>query len=141
MTDVWASRRERPLAILGPTASGKSTLALALVDRIRTAGGQAELISIDSMQVYRGMNVGTATPTAAEQAQVRHHLIDLVDPSHAFTVSEFQSLARDAIHSVRQRGAVPILVGGTGLYLRAVIDDLEIPGQFPDVGSSSARRA
>lgn len=135
MTDVWASRRERPLAILGPTASGKSTLALALVDRIRTAGGQAELISIDSMQVYRGMNVGTATPPAAEQAQVRHHLIDLVDPSHAFTVSEFQSLARDAIHSVRQRGAVPILVGGTGLYLRAVIDDLEIPGQFPDVAA------
>ena len=115
MTDVWASRRERPLAILGPTASGKSTLALALVDRIRTAGGDAELISIDSMQVYRGMNVGTATPTAAEQAQVRHHLIDLVDPSHAFTVSEFQSLARGAIDSVRLRGAVPILVGGTGI--------------------------
>jgi tRNA dimethylallyltransferase len=87
------------------------------------------------MQVYCGMNVGTATPTAAEQAHVRHHLINLVDPSHAFTVSEFQSLARDAIDSVRQRGAVPILVGGTGLYLRAVIDNLEIPGRFPDVAA------
>ena len=135
MTDVWASHREYPLAILGSTASGKSALALALVDRIRRGGGEAELISIDSMQVYCGMNVGTATPTAAEQARVRHHLIDLVDPSYAFTVSEFQSLARNAIDSVRQRGSVPILVGGTGLYLRAVIDDLEIPGQFPDVAA------
>ena len=70
MTDVWASHREHPLAILGSTASGKSALALALVDRIRRGGGEAELISIDSMQVYRGMNVGTATPTAAPTTPV-----------------------------------------------------------------------
>ena len=80
MTDVWASAGS-PAGDPRADCLGKSTLALALVDRIRTAGGEAELISIDSMQVYRGMNVGTATPTAAEQAQVRHHLIDLVDPS------------------------------------------------------------
>ncbi|MEO0492350.1 MAG: tRNA (adenosine(37)-N6)-dimethylallyltransferase MiaA [Actinomycetota bacterium] len=133
MTDPWAAHREHPLAILGPTASGKSSLALAVVERIRADGGEAELVSIDSMQVYRGMDVGTATPTAAEQAAVRHHLIDLVEPSHAFTVSEFQTLARAAIDGVRGRGHVPVLVGGTGLYLRAVIDDLEIPGQFPAV--------
>lgn len=95
-------------------------------------GPLVELVSVDSMQVYRGMDVGTATPTAEEQARVPHHLIDLVDPDHHFTVSEFQSLARDAIEAVRERGNLPILVGGTGLYLRAVIDDLEIPGQFPD---------
>ena len=137
---TWAARRARPLAILGPTASGKSSLALgiaALVDDERVAqGGEGpivELISIDSMQVYRGMDVGTATPTAAEQAEVPHHLIDLVDPGHRFTVGEFQRLARTGIDGVRRRGNLPVLVGGTGLYLRAVIDDLEIPGQFPEV--------
>ena len=134
---VWAARRARPLAILGPTASGKSGLALAiaaLVDQEHGGEGpRVELISIDSMQVYRGMNVGTATPTVEEQARVRHHLIDLVEPSQQFTVGAFQRLAQHAIADVRSRGNLPVLVGGTGLYLRAVIDDLEIPGQFPDV--------
>ena len=133
MTTDWAALAQRPLAILGPTASGKSTLALAIADLAAADGHTVELVSIDSMQVYRGMNVGTATPTAAEQAAVRHHLIDLVDPSYAFTVSEFQDLANTAIADIQSRGHVPVLVGGTGLYLRAVIDDLEIPGQFPDV--------
>ena len=91
-----------------------------------------ELISIDSMQVYRGMNVGTATSTVEEQARVRHHLIDLVEPSQQFTVGVLQRLAQHAIADVRSRGNLPVLVGGTGLYLQwAVIDDLEIPGQFP----------
>ncbi|MEM8705552.1 MAG: tRNA (adenosine(37)-N6)-dimethylallyltransferase MiaA [Actinomycetota bacterium] len=133
MTDAWDARRRRPLAILGPTASGKSSLALGIAELAQADGVEVELVSIDSMQVYRGMDVGTATPTTAEQEKVRHHLIDLVDPSHAFTVSEFQMMARDAIEDIRQRGSVPVLVGGTGLYLRAVIDDLEIPGQFPEV--------
>ncbi len=134
---VWAARRAHPLAILGPTASGKSTLALAVAalvdDEHGGDGPSVELVSIDSMQVYRGMDVGTATPTAAEQAAVPHHLIDLVEPSHHFTVGEFQRLARAAIADVRERGNLPVLVGGTGLYLRAVIDDLEIPGRFPEV--------
>lgn len=133
MSTDWVALAQRPLAILGPTASGKSTLALAIADLAAVDGHTVELVSIDSMQVYRGMNVGTATPTAAEQTAVRHHLIDLVDPSYAFTVSEFQDLANTAIAEIQGRGNVPVLVGGTGLYLRAVIDDLEIPAQFPDV--------
>lgn len=121
-----SSEADRPLAILGATASGKSGLALALAKRL----GNVELVSIDSMQVYDGMNVGTATPTPEEQAQIPHHLINLVAPDEAFTVSEFQRHARAALASIRSRGKVPVLVGGTGLYLRSVIDDLELPPQF-----------
>ena len=95
--------------------------------------GGAEIVTLDSMQVYRGMHIGTATPTAAEQAEVRHHLIDLVDPSEEFAVSEFQARAVAAIDDIRGRGAVPVLVGGTGLYVRAVIDGLQIPGRYPEV--------
>ncbi len=123
-----SSRADRPLAILGPTASGKSGLALGIAERL----SNVELVSVDSMQVYSGMNVGTATPTLDEQARVAHHLINLVDPNVEFTVREFQRSARLAIDDIRSRDKVPVLVGGTGLYLRSVIDDLEIPGQFPD---------
>lgn len=126
------ARAARPLAILGPTASGKSALALDVAARL----GNVELVSIDSMQVYRGMDVGTATPTTAERAAVPHHLIDLVEPDQPFNVAEFQAAARAALVDIRSRGAVPVLVGGTGLYLRSVIDDLELPGQFPDVMAS-----
>lgn len=123
------ARAERPLAILGATASGKSALALAIAEQL----GDVELVSVDSMQVYRGMDIGTATPTAAERAAVRHHLVDLVDPSEEFTVGAFQAAARAALADIRARGRTPVLVGGTGLYLRAVIDDLDIPGRFPAV--------
>jgi len=122
-------RSEHPLVILGPTASGKSSLALAVAEAL----GDVELVSIDSMQVYRGMNIGTATPTASEQQRVRHHMIDFVEPSEAFTVGEFQRRSREVLADIRQRGKTPVLVGGTGLYLRSVIDDLELPGQFPEV--------
>lgn len=124
-----APRADRPLAVLGATASGKSALAMAIAERL----GDVELVSIDSMQVYRGMDVGTAKPLAAEQAAVPHHLIDLVEPSVAFAVGEFQALAKAAIADIRARGRTPVLVGGTGLYLRAVIDDLEFPGRYPEV--------
>lgn len=122
-------RAARPLAILGPTASGKSALALEVAARL----GNVELVSIDSMQVYRGMNIGTASPTELERAAVPHHLIDLVEPDQPFNVAQFQTAARDALADIRSRGKVPVLVGGTGLYLRSVIDDLELPGQFPEV--------
>jgi tRNA dimethylallyltransferase len=122
-------RAARPLVILGATASGKSELALGVADLIEGV----ELISIDSMQIYRGMNVGTATPTAEEQARARHHLIDLVEPTEMFSVGEFQRLARSALAEIRARDGVPVLVGGTGLYLRAVIDDLEIPDRYPSI--------
>ena len=115
--------------ILGPTASGKSELAVGIARR--TPG--AELVSVDSMQVYRGMDVGTATPTRAEREEVPHHLLDLVDPTDEFTVGAFQRAAREVLADIRERAAVPILVGGTGLYVRAVVDDLDIPGRFPDV--------
>ncbi len=116
-----------PLCILGPTASGKSGLAMALAEEF----DKVELVSIDSMQVYREMDIGTAKPTAAEQASVPHHLIDIADPADEFTVSIFQSAWREVAADIAARGATPILVGGTGLYLRSVIDNLEIPGTFP----------
>lgn len=119
---------ERPPVIVGPTASGKSDLAMSLARSI----GEAEIVALDSMQVYRGMDIGTATPTSAEQAEVRHHLIDLVDPSEEFAVAELQARAVAAIDDIRSRDAVPVLVGGTGLYVRAVIDDLRIPGRYPE---------
>ena len=122
------SRADRPLAILGPTASGKSSLALAIAETI----GDVELVSIDSMQVYDGMSVGTATPTVEEQARVPHHLINVVPPDAEITVGEFQRRAGEVLADIRRRGEVPLLVGGTGLYLRSVIDDLELPGQFPE---------
>ena len=88
---------------------------------------------MDSMQVYRGMDIGTAKPTAAEQATVRHHLIDLVDPSESFSVVRFQQVARAAIADIEARGRRALLVGGTGLYFQAVVDDLEFPGEDPEL--------
>jgi tRNA dimethylallyltransferase len=119
----------RHVALVGPTASGKSALAMALARRDPTM----ELVSVDSMQVYRGMDIGTAKPTAAEQAEVPHHLIDIADPSEDFTVARFQLACRDALADIEGRGHRAVLVGGTGLYVRAVVDDLTIPPQFPEV--------
>jgi tRNA dimethylallyltransferase len=92
-----------------------------------------ELLSVDAMSVYRGMDLGTAKPSKTEREEVRYHLLDLVDPSEEFTVAQFQAAARDAAHDVLSRGADVVYVGGTGLYGRAVIDDLDIPGRYPDV--------
>ncbi|HEX6581815.1 MAG TPA: tRNA (adenosine(37)-N6)-dimethylallyltransferase MiaA [Actinomycetota bacterium] len=111
------------LALVGPTASGKTAAAL----RIAEALG-AEILSIDSMLVYRGMDVGTAKPTESERARIPHHLVDMVEPSQPFSVASFQVAARRAAEDVRRRGETPLLVGGSGLYFRAVVDDLEFPG-------------
>lgn len=97
------------------------------------ANPRIEIISADSMQVYRGMDIGTAKPTLAEQAAVRHHLIDILDPDDDYTVSRFVVDVERVSAEITARGQVPVLVGGTGLYVRAVVDDLEIPGQFSDV--------
>jgi len=118
-----------PIAIVGVTASGKSALALELARRL----DGIELVSVDSMQVYRGMDIGTAKPSAAERAEVRHHLIDMVEPSDLYTVSRFQTDFRAAMADIERRGRRAVLVGGTGLYLRAAIDGLDIPGQYPVV--------
>lgn len=120
---------ERRLAIVGPTASGKSAVAL----EIARQRGDVELVSVDSMQVYRGMDIGTAKPSPAERAEVPHHLIDIADPGEDFSVARFQREMQAAVAGIEQRGRVPVFVGGTGLYLRSVTDDLEIPGQWPDV--------
>ena len=97
--------------------------------------GDIELLSIDSMQVYRGMDIGTAKPSIEERRRVPHHLLDLVDPSCDFTVAEFQRAYRRAVAEVAGRDARAILVGGTGLYHRAVIDDLDMPGEWPAIRS------
>lgn len=117
------------MAVVGPTASGKSSVAMAVAAQL----GDVELLSIDSMQVYRGMDIGTAKPTAVERAAVAHHLIDLVEPSDEFAVAEFQRAYRLVLDDLSARGARAILVGGTGLYHRAAIDDLDLPGEWPEV--------
>ncbi|MET0694290.1 MAG: tRNA (adenosine(37)-N6)-dimethylallyltransferase MiaA [Propionibacteriaceae bacterium] len=114
--------------IVGPTAVGKSALAMALARRYRAAGRSAEIVNADSMQVYRGMNIGTAKPSPDDRAEVPHHLIDLLDVTQTATVAEFQRLARAAIEDCRRRGVVPLVVGGSALYVRAIVDDFEFPG-------------
>jgi tRNA dimethylallyltransferase len=113
------------LALVGPTASGKSHLALEIAQRL----GDVEIVSVDSMQVYRGLDIGTAKPTPAERAAVPHHLVDIADPSEAWSVARFQSAARAAVAAVESRGRRALLVGGTGLYVQAVVDDLRFPGE------------
>jgi tRNA dimethylallyltransferase len=119
----------RHLALVGPTASGKSAAALT-VARQRP---DVELVTVDSMQVYRGMDIGTAKPTPAEQAEVPHHLLDVADPDEEYSVARFQAAARAALDDIEGRGGLAVLVGGTGLYLDAVIGGLELPGQWPEV--------
>ena len=125
----------RHLALVGPTASGKSALALALARAADGAGG-VELVSLDSMQVYRGLDIGTAKPTATERAEVVHHLVDVAEPSEEWSVQRTQLAARAAIAGIEARGKRAILVGGTGLYVRAVVDDLQI--QPTDAGRRAA---
>jgi tRNA dimethylallyltransferase len=117
------------MALVGPTASGKSALAMALA---RQHPG-LELVSVDSMQVYRGMDIGTAKPSAAEQAEIPHHLIDVVDAADEYTVSCFAADVTRALDDIAVRGRRALLVGGTGLYLRAALGDLELPARFPEV--------
>jgi tRNA dimethylallyltransferase len=116
------------LALVGPTASGKTEAGIRLAEALG-----AEILSIDSMLVYRGMDVGTAKPTPEQRARVPHRLLDLVEPSEPFSVAAFQAAARHAARDVRRRGRRPLLVGGSGLYYRAVVDELEFPGTEPEV--------
>lgn len=110
------------LAIVGPTSSGKSRVGLELAERF---GG--EIVSADSRQIYRGMDVGTAKPTAEEQTRIPHHLIDTREPTDEYSVAEYQTDATEAITDIVERGKLPMLVGGTGLYVKAVLEDLQIP--------------
>ena len=121
-----------PLIILtGPTAVGKTGLSIALAKRLK-----GEIISADSMQVYRGMDIGTAKIRPEEMQGVKHHLIDILDPKESFDVVQFQQLAREAIRDIHSRGAVPVLVGGTGFYIQALLYDID----FTEEGESPLRK-
>ena len=116
------------VAVVGATASGKSALALDLAERL---GG--EIVNTDSMQVYRGMDIGTAKLPADERRGITHHLLDVLDVTEPATVAEFQRWARAIIDDCRERGVSPVLVGGSALYTRAILDEFEFPGTDPDV--------
>lgn len=126
-------------ALLGPTASGKSTLAMALAAR-----HPIEIVSVDSAQVYRGMDIGTAKPSAAERSRVPHHLIDLLDPTERYSAGRFRADCVDAIMEIQGRGKIPLLVGGTMLYYKALaqgIDELPVaePGLRAQIDARAAR--
>jgi tRNA dimethylallyltransferase len=119
------------IAVVGPTAAGKSDLSLVLAREL-----DGEVVNADSMQLYRGMDIGTAKLTPPQRAGVPHHLLDIWPVTQTASVSEYQLLARAAIADIQRRGRTPILVGGSGLYVRAAIDNLEFPGTDPDLRAS-----
>jgi tRNA dimethylallyltransferase len=114
------------VAVVGPTATGKSELGLALA-----AGLGGEVVNADAMALYRGMDAGTAKPTGRQRAAVRHHLLDVLDVTETASVAAYQRAARAAVEALRAAGRVPVLVGGSGLYVQAVVDELEFPGTDP----------
>jgi tRNA dimethylallyltransferase len=116
------------VAVVGPTAAGKTGLSLDLAE-----GLDGEIVNTDAMQVYRGMDIGTAKVPVSQRRGIPHHLLDLLDVTEPLTVAEFQVLARAAVTEIRGRGRVPVLVGGSALYTRAVLDVFEFPGTDPEV--------
>jgi tRNA dimethylallyltransferase len=126
----------RVAAIVGPTAAGKSDIAMRIAEKL-----DAEIVSVDSMQIYRRMDAGTAKPGLAQRASVRHHLIDVLDPSVRLTVADYQRWGREAIGEIEAAGRLPLLVGGSGLYFRAVVDDLVFPPRSPQVRSRLEQEA
>lgn len=129
------------LALVGPTASGKTAAALALAEALQAQGG-AEIISMDSALVYRGMDIGTAKPSRAERAQVPHHLIDTIEPTQSYSAAEFARDAARLIGEIRARGKTPLLVGGTLLYLKALTEGLDdLPPADPQVRAQIQQRA
>lgn len=121
------TERRRVAALVGATAIGKTELSIRLAERL-----DAEVVSMDSMQAYRGMDIGTAKPSEQIRQRVRHHLVDVFDPDEDVSVARFQSLARAAVDDIAARGVLPLLVGGSGLYFRAVVDDLRFPPRSPE---------
>ncbi|MCL4552347.1 MAG: tRNA (adenosine(37)-N6)-dimethylallyltransferase MiaA [Candidatus Marsarchaeota archaeon] len=117
------------LALIGPTASGKTTIATELASQFK----RLELVSIDSMTVYRSMDIGTAKPRGEELKAIHYHLLDMADPWEEYSVSRFQTDVRNVLDEIAAHDGIALLVGGTGLYYQAVVDGLEIPGQWPQV--------
>lgn len=130
------------IGLAGPTASGKSALALALAEALATRGQAVEIISVDSALVYRGMDVGTAKPSAAEQALVPHHLIDIRSPAQAYSAADFVRDTQALLANMHQRGVLPLLVGGTMLYFKALLTGLDdLPAADPAVRAALETRA
>lgn len=121
------------LAVVGPTATGKTEVGILLAERL-----DGEIISADCMAVYQGMDIGTAKPSPAQRGRVRFHLIDVCRPDEPFSVAKFQQMALEAIEQIRQRGKLPLVVGGTGLYVKALLDGFQIP---PTAADEALRRA
>ncbi|HEY7874513.1 MAG TPA: tRNA (adenosine(37)-N6)-dimethylallyltransferase MiaA [Actinomycetota bacterium] len=128
--------RTKVAAIVGPTAVGKTDVSLDVARAL-----DAEIVSVDSMQVYRGMDAGTAKPGPHARAAVVHHLIDVAEPTHDVTVAEFQRAGRRAVEEIAARGKLPLLVGGSGLYFRALVDDLELPPRSEAVRAALEKEA
>ncbi|TCD54883.1 tRNA (adenosine(37)-N6)-dimethylallyltransferase MiaA [Alloscardovia theropitheci] len=143
LTELYADKeRVKTISIIGPTASGKTALAINLAKKLEEATGQAcEIVNADAYQMYKHMDIGTAKASSDEQSQVRHHLIDIIEPSDEMSVAKFQVLARRAIFDIYSRGARPILVGGSGLYARAAIDDITFPGTDETIRKRVEERA
>jgi tRNA dimethylallyltransferase len=137
---MQASRMQASVVIVGPTGIGKSALALHLACALAPAVA-VEIVSADSRQIYRGMDIGTAKPTPAELARVPHHLIDIISPDQAFSLAEYQEHAYAAIDAILDRGRLPLLVGGTGQYVRAVVEGWRIPRVAPDPELRAALQA
>jgi tRNA dimethylallyltransferase len=116
------------VVIVGPTGTGKSDLSLDLASRLIDAGRPAEIVNADAMQLYRGMDIGTAKLPVVERRGIPHHLLDVLDVADEATVARYQTEARAAVSGIVQRGAVPILVGGSGLYVSSVVYDFQFPG-------------
>lgn len=117
------------IAVVGPTGAGKSDLGLAIVDQIISAGGKAEIVNSDSMQFYRGMDIGTAKLSLQERRGIKHHLIDWLEITDESSAAEFQAVARPLIESLQEQGITPVLVGGSMLYVAAVLNNFEFPAR------------
>ena len=128
------------MCLLGPTASGKSGLAVRVCSRLGREGRPAEIVNTDSMVVYRGMDIGTATPTLSEQRAVRHHVVSILDVTESSSIVLMQKLAREATEECLSRGVVPVLVGGSALYTKAVVDEMTIPPTDPTVRAKWQKR-
>ncbi len=133
---VQESEQARRIAVVGPTAVGKTAVGLALAQRLN-----AEIISADSLQVYRRMDIGTAKPTPQERAQAAFHVLDVADPDDEWTLADFQALGERAVAVIAGRDRLPLIVGGTGLYVRALTTNLDIPAVPPDEEARARWRA
>lgn len=134
--------KAKVISIIGPTASGKTSLAIHLALELeKRTGKSCQIVNADAYQMYKHMDIGTAKASRDEQTAVKHHLLDIIEPSEEMSVAKFQKLARHTIKDLQSKGIRPILVGGSGLYARAAIDDITFPGTDPQIRARIEERA